>query len=135
MSRVHKPVNLLSLAAFFACHLISPELTLHAYLPQVTARGDAGRQPGHTPWTTRQAIALAHSLNPPHRPPLSRHIEQLHYVGKNDKNVPPEMLKAAVRQQQNVRILVLDDVGHQQGRDNYWTKILQTIEFSGRSYE
>ncbi|NOX91654.1 MAG: alpha/beta hydrolase [Gammaproteobacteria bacterium] len=87
-------------------------------------------------WTARHGYTtLSHSLNPTRRPPLPRHIDQLHYVGKNDKNVPPEMLEAAVRQQQNARMLVLDGVEHQQGWDNYWTKILQTADFSGRSYE
>ena len=87
-------------------------------------------------WTTRHGYtALTHSLNPARRPPLPSHIDQLHYVGENDKNVPPEMLEAAVKQQQNAQLFVLDDPGHQQGWDNYWTKILQTIDFSGRSYE
>ncbi|HHI92945.1 MAG TPA: alpha/beta hydrolase [Gammaproteobacteria bacterium] len=86
-------------------------------------------------WTARHGYTpLEYSLNPAHRPPLPRHIDQLHYVGKNDKNVPPEMLKAAL-QQQNARMFVLDDLQHQQGWNNYWTKILQKIDFSGRGYE
>ncbi len=87
-------------------------------------------------WTARHGYtALEHSLNPAHRPPLPRYIDQLHYVGKNDKNVPPEMLKTAVKQQKTARIFVLDGLGHQQGWDHYWTKVLQTINFSERNYE
>ena len=86
-------------------------------------------------WTTRHGYtALTHSLNPARRPSLPRHIDQLHYVGENDKNVPPDMLKAAIKQQ-NAQMFVLGGLRHQQGWDNYWTKILQTIDFSGRSYE
>ncbi|MCF6255506.1 MAG: alpha/beta hydrolase [Gammaproteobacteria bacterium] len=86
-------------------------------------------------WTARHGYtALAHSLNPARRPPLPRYIDQLHYVGKNDKNISPKILEAAIKQQ-NARMLVLDDVGHQQGWDNYWTKILQTIDFLRGSYE
>jgi len=87
-------------------------------------------------WTTWHGYTtLEHSLNPARRPPLPQHIDQRHYVGENDKNVPPEMLKAAVKQQKNAQIFVLDNLAHQQGWDDHWTKILQTINFSGRSYE
>jgi len=82
-------------------------------------------------WTARHGYTtLEHSLNPARRPPLPHDIEQLHYVGKNDKNVPPEILEAAIKQQ-NARMLVLDGVDHRQGWDNYWTKILQTTDFFG----
>jgi len=79
-------------------------------------------------WTDQHGYtALKGSLNPARRPPLPPTVYQLHYVGKNDNNVPPEMLAAAIKQQQNARMFVLDDLGHQQGWGKYWAKILQTI--------
>ena len=87
-------------------------------------------------WTARHGYTrLVHSLNPARRPPLPRHIDQLHYVGRDDGNVPPEMLEAAVSQQKNARVLVLDGLGHEHGWDDYWAEILHTIDFAGRGYE
>ena len=87
-------------------------------------------------WTTRHGYTkLVSSLNPARRPPLPRHIDQLHYVGGDDSNVPPEMLEAAVSQQRNAKIFVLNGLGHEHGWDDYWAEILHTMDFTGRGYE
>ncbi len=87
-------------------------------------------------WTARHGYTkLVSSLNPAHRPPLPRHIDQLHYVGENDSNVPPEMLEAAVSQQKNAKVFVLDGLGHEHGWGAYWAEILHTIDLTERDYE
>ncbi len=87
-------------------------------------------------WTARHGYTkLVGSLNPARRPPLPRHIDQLHYVGRDDGNVPPEMLSAAADRQKNAKVFVLDGLGHEHGWGDHWAKILHTIGFMERGYE
>ncbi len=82
-------------------------------------------------WTARHGYTkLVHSLNPARRPPLPHHIYQLHYVGEDDENVPPEMLEAAVSQQRNAKVFVLDGLRHEHGWGDYWVEILHTIDIT-----
>lgn len=83
-------------------------------------------------WTSKHGFTtLQDSLNPARRAPLPRQIKQLHFVGADDKNVPQEMLKAAVKQQRNADIFVLDEITHKRGWNSYWTEILKKIALSG----
>lgn len=83
-------------------------------------------------WTTKHAYTpLVGSLNPALRPPLSPRIVQVHYVGDNDHNVPPAMLKTALATQANAELIVLKGVGHRQGWDKKFGVVLNKIKSLG----
>ncbi len=70
---------------------------------------------------------MEYSLNPASRSPLPPRIHQLHYVGSDDSNVPPDMLRAAVRQQENAEVFVLKNVQHRKGWNTRWKEILRNL--------
>ena len=78
---------------------------------------------------------MEYSLNPARRPPLPSQIHQLHFIGRDDSNVPPDMLKAAVKQQKNAEVFVLEDVQHRKVWNKHWKEILIKISALGGDNE
>jgi hypothetical protein len=70
---------------------------------------------------------LTGSLNPSTKSPLPTHIKQLHLLAKRDKNMPAEIIKSAVKRQNNAQILILDYADHHCCWVKNWKKILGTL--------
>ena len=67
---------------------------------------------------------LRGSLNPARRPPLDKHILQLHLVGENDDNIPPHMLQRATKRQWRARVGTVEGFDHSCCWPQLWPKIL-----------
>ena len=79
-------------------------------------------------WTTLHGYSpLYGSLNPAQRPALAGHIKQFHYVGRNDKVVPPAVVQSGIRRQHNARLIILDDVNHKCCWESVLPRILRNI--------
>lgn len=101
-------------------------------VPQVRSVVTLGGNLDIDAWTEKHGYTkLVFSLNPAKRASLPRQIKQLHFVGANDKNVPPGMLQAAIKQQENANMFVLYDLGHKRGWSGHWTDILIKIDTPG----
>ncbi|HFC93072.1 MAG TPA: hypothetical protein ENJ51_09700 [Leucothrix mucor] len=70
---------------------------------------------------------LIGSLNPATLPPLSVHIQQLHLLGKNDKNILASMIRPVVKQQYNAKFLELKQADHHCCWVKHWKKILDGL--------
>ncbi len=64
-------------------------------------------------WTRRHDYqTLSASLDPSARAPLPLHVRQLHFAGERDREVPPQLLSAAVRRQPGARFEVRQQFDH-----------------------
>ena len=64
------------------------------------------------------------SLNPVRGGPLPASLVQQHFVGDQDKVVPPEIVAAAARRLGAPGVVVLHGVSHAHGWDRAWPSIL-----------
>jgi len=69
---------------------------------------------------------LRGSLNPARRPPLDKRILQLHLVGTNDDNIPPQMLLRATERQWRARISTVAGFDHTCCWQQLWPMVLDT---------
>ncbi len=67
---------------------------------------------------------LSGSLNPATRPPLPPRIRQMHYAGEDDDNVPPNLVRDAIAQQQGATFKVFPNQDHRCCWYVVWPKIL-----------
>jgi pimeloyl-ACP methyl ester carboxylesterase len=74
---------------------------------------------------------LAGSLNPVEAGPLPAAVEQRHYVGEDDRVVPPALVADAVRRIGSGRVEILPGVTHSDGWEAVWPAIIsgQTEEY------
>ena len=71
---------------------------------------------------------LSQSLNPATRAPLPVAISQWHYVGNDDRNVPPALVRAALARSPTAHLRVLSGVGHVEGWRQAWPALLREID-------
>jgi len=69
---------------------------------------------------------LRDSLNPARRPPLDKRIQQLHLVGANDDNIPPQMLMHATARQWRARIGTVAGFDHSCCWQQLWPMVLES---------
>lgn len=76
-------------------------------------------------WTRLHEYSpLEGSLNPAERPPLPRHILQIHYTGRSDDNIPPSLVEHYVLSKRMGEVIVLEEVDHYNGWLQHWPEIL-----------
>jgi len=79
-------------------------------------------------WTALHRYSpLTGSENPAKHPPLSGHIFQLHLVGARDTNIPPDLIRAAVRRQTSAKFVEMPDADHDCCWELHWPSILEMI--------
>lgn len=78
------------------------------------------RHHGYTP--------LAGSLNPARRPPLDARIVQRHYLGADDRQVPPEVVAAFTRSRPAGEVVLVPGADHQCCWDALWPQVLDDLE-------
>lgn len=78
------------------------------------------RRHGHSP--------LRGSLDPARLPPLPATIRQWHWVGAEDRVVPPDLVLQVVARQPNAQARVLPDLDHQCCWERLWPGLLRTLE-------
>jgi len=72
---------------------------------------------------------LEGSLNPATQPPLRSEIKQWHLVGKEDKNVPPELVQEVINKQVGTtKLISLDGFDHICCWLEQWPKTLATFQ-------
>jgi len=67
---------------------------------------------------------LAGSLNPALLPPLAPAIDQRHYVGGRDTNVPPSVVQSFARRHPAAQVIEIADYGHECCRLERWPQLL-----------
>lgn len=84
-------------------------------------------------WTQHHGYEpLSGSLNPAHYPPLDQRIMQLHLVGTNDANIPPQMLLRAAERQSRARIGMVPGFDHSCCWQKLWPSVLDaTFQAAG----
>ena len=60
--------------------------------------------------------------------PLPVAISQWHYVGNDDRNVPPALVRAALARSPTAHLRVLSGVGHVEGWRQAWPALLREID-------
>lgn len=79
-------------------------------------------------WTKLHGYSpLTGSENPARHPPLPANIFQLHVAGAEDDNVPPDLIRAAVKQQPSAQVLVLPRADHNCCWEQHWPALLEQI--------
>jgi len=79
-------------------------------------------------WTQYHGYeSLRGSLNPARRPPLDRSILQMHLVGKNDDNIPPQMLLRATESQWRTRVGMVEGFDHSCCWPQLWPMVLDNM--------
>jgi len=85
-------------------------------------------------WTQYHGYEPLHSsLNPARRPPLDKHILQLHLVGANDDNIPPHMLHRATETQWRARVSTVEGFDHSCCWPQLWPIVLDTAVQAAKS--
>lgn len=78
-------------------------------------------------WTEHHGyLRLSESINPARQPATG--IEEWHFLGAQDKTVPPQLFLSALRQRKNSRVEVLPGVEHQAGWQEVWPLILKKLD-------
>jgi pimeloyl-ACP methyl ester carboxylesterase len=72
-------------------------------------------------------LPLFGSLNPAERAPLLSTIRQLHYSGALDRNVPQQLVQAAVQRQHNAEFAVVQGFDHTCCWRDRWPSILARL--------
>ncbi|MEP7182523.1 MAG: hypothetical protein ABI886_10070 [Betaproteobacteria bacterium] len=67
---------------------------------------------------------LAGSLNPALQPVLAPEVEQIHYAGGRDRNVPPTVAGSFVRRHPKASVIVIADFDHQCCWIEQWPRLL-----------
>lgn len=68
---------------------------------------------------------LRGSLNPSRLEPLAAGVHQIHFVGAEDRVVPPELIAEALRGQQNARLRVIPGLSHTCCWEPLWPELLR----------
>jgi pimeloyl-ACP methyl ester carboxylesterase len=83
-------------------------------------------------WTRQHGYsALTGSLDPAKLRPLRRGIRQWHWIGADDRRVPPELLLGAVQSGPHVRVTVLPGMDHTCCWEETWPRLLREITPNG----
>jgi pimeloyl-ACP methyl ester carboxylesterase len=76
-------------------------------------------------WTSIHGYSpLVGSLNPALRPPLRATIQQMHYFGGRDENVPPPVLRSFARHHPTAQIVEVADFDHNCCWTQRWPQLL-----------
>ncbi len=79
-------------------------------------------------WVKKHGYSpLAGSLNPATQPIIPSGIEQFHYLGKQDRNIPVQDILAFLESQTGAQIRLVDYCGHTDCWDQQWHGILRQI--------
>jgi hypothetical protein len=79
-------------------------------------------------WTRlHDYAALSDSLDPGARGPLPTDIRQIHFAGGRDGEVPPDLVRGAVRRQPGARFEVVDSFDHRCCWEREWPELLTQI--------
>ena len=99
-------------------------------LPQVSAVVTLAGNLDVARWTQLHGYSpLQGSLDPADRAPLPSRIEQWHWMGAQDRNVPPESVKpVVVAGGVSTRVEVLPDIDHRCCWEAVWPQLLGVIE-------
>lgn len=77
-------------------------------------------------WTDHHGyLRLTESINPAHKPETG--IEEWHFLGAEDKTVPPHLFPTALQQRSHSHVEVLPEVSHQAGWLEVWSGILKKL--------
>lgn len=96
--------------------------------PRVRAMVTLAGNLDHQVWTRRHRYTpLGGSLNPVDGMALPSNLIQRHYAGKQDTEVPPDIIDSAARRLGG-RAVALPDVGHRGGWVRAWPGILAELE-------
>jgi hypothetical protein len=80
-------------------------------------------------WAARHRYTrLSDSLNPAERDPLPSRIAQLHLAGTRDTNVPPSLVRAALRSAGSKSRLWVLDADHRCCWESHWPRVLAALE-------
>lgn len=71
--------------------------------------------------------SLSESLNPAGREALPSAIQQLHFAGAEDKNVPPQLIKTAISQQKQAQFTVYEGQDHACCWREVWREVLGSL--------
>ena len=72
--------------------------------------------------------SLKGSLNPAMETPLPESILQQHFLGKNDDNITPIVLRNTIEKQAAAQLYLLDNVDHLDGWVQRWPTLLQALK-------
>ena len=79
-------------------------------------------------WTDYHSFSpLTGSLNPASLPPLGSHIVQMHFLGSQDKVIPPHVVEKAIQNQGEHSQVVIDDIDHQCCWERIWPRLLHEV--------
>jgi len=70
-------------------------------------------------------LRLNESLNPSAL--RSTHVEEWHFLGAEDTNIPPELFLPALKQRPQSHVVVFPRVSHQKGWLEVWPAILKSV--------
>ncbi len=79
-------------------------------------------------WTKLHGYSpLRDSLNPADRAPLPPRIKQWHWMGAQDRNVPPASVKPVVAEGPSIRLEVLPGIDHRCCWEAVWPSLLREM--------
>jgi len=79
-------------------------------------------------WTKLHGFSpLKSSLDPATQPPLPPGIQQWHWVGEEDRQVPPQLVRRALATQPSPHFAILPQVNHRSGWERHWPELLQRL--------
>ena len=79
-------------------------------------------------WVQRHGYSpLATSRNPSSLGPLPARLRQVHIVGAEDQNLPPAVIRAALRNQPSPELWVVPGMDHRCCWERQWPELLQRI--------
>jgi pimeloyl-ACP methyl ester carboxylesterase len=80
-------------------------------------------------WTDHHGYStLTGSLDPAEQPPLPSRVRQWHWLGEDDRAVPPGLVSAALSRQPDARVGVLPRVDHSCCWEQEWPRLLHAVE-------
>jgi len=80
-------------------------------------------------WTDLHGYSpLLTSLNPARRPPLAAVVQQFHFMGADDTNIPPALATTTLTRQQNTFGIVLDAYDHGCCWQRFWPQVLDNLQ-------
>jgi pimeloyl-ACP methyl ester carboxylesterase len=80
-------------------------------------------------WTDHHGYSpLTGSLDPAARPPLPSRVRQWHWLGEDDRAVPPGLVSAALSRQPDARVGILPGVGHSCCWEQEWPRLLRAVD-------
>jgi pimeloyl-ACP methyl ester carboxylesterase len=109
-------------------------MLLAARLPQTRGVITIGGNLDPARWALLHRYSpLAASLNPADEPPLDRRIRQVHYVGSDDRDVPPGLVRGVARQQPGAAVIVIPGFDHRCCWEAVWPSLLKRFDDGAKS--